>query len=437
MFETFSMAVEDRYRVEVYLVGTSGHRIEGVHIPTGDSVAAMKPYTVFGSTGEWRMQLPPTSEISPAGSRYARDMTGSGIDPADPPKFFTVPVSGVAQDVNDWLSTAPGTIPDAALDTHARTPLLAGLHGEASYIPDRDGVSGLGRVVMEQDGANVITASVVNRWLRFNSAVAGSQQREAWIIPGTEHEDCEAEVLLGPSDTIGVSSAQWGLMGRVQYDPAANLWRAYAVWTDTTIPVPTLVNHGCTTFLNPAGGSGTMPINNLGQNGVPSALTALRYLQAHRCVRASNVSTIFVTGDHLPYVGDAGNFVSNTDTTFHITNGTVTAVDRNLRSFSYAQVAGAATDNSAGGQWQPATRAATIPFILTLRLQGLKLMSHIRRREEKVVDWQDADRVTSYTFTQGVGTPAPHSGRGSLALWVGHLTNNNLRFGDLKFKKLK
>lgn len=437
MFEGFSMAQEDRYRVDVFLVGSNGQRIVGTHIPTGDSIAAMKPVMVFGTTGEWRMDLPPGVEISPAGTRWARDMTGSGIDPADPPKVFNVPVSAVPLDVNANLSAAPGTINDAALDLHARSPLLAGMHGEASYSPDRDGVSGLSRLVMEQDGANVITASVASKWLRFNSAVAAAtQQRECWIIPGTQHNDCEAEVLLGPSDTIGTSIAQWGLMARVLWDTAAQRWRGYSVWTDTTIPVPTLVNHGAIQFLSPAGGSGTMPINNLGQNGVPSALTALRYVQAWRCVRASNVSTIFVTGDHLPFVGDQGNFVTNTDTTFHITTGTVTAVDRNLKSFSYAQVAGNATDNSAGGQWQPVTRAATVPFYLALRLKGYKIMSAIRRREDPPVDWQDQERVTTYTFTPGVGTPAPHLGEGSLGLWVAHLSNNNMRFGDVRFKKL-
>jgi hypothetical protein len=436
-FETFSMDLMDQYRAEIYLVGSNGQRIVGTHIPTGDTIQAMKPFLVFGDVGEWRRELPPNAEISPAGTKWARDLTGSGVNPADPPIYFNVIVSGVAQNVTAHLTDPPGAIGDAALDVHALSPLLAGLHGEVSYVPDRDGVSGLTRVIMEQDGANAITASVVGRWLRFNSAAAGPQQREVWIIPGTDHEDCEAEILIGQADTLAASAAQWGLIPRLRKDEVGNLWRGYAVWTDTTIPIPTLVNHGVMTFQSPAGGSGTHLIQNLGQNGVSPALTALRYLQAWRCVRASNVSTIFVTGDHLPNVGDAGNFVSNTDTTFHITNGVVTARDRNLKSFSYAQVAGAATDNSAGGQWQPATRAATTPFVLGIRIQAYTLMSRLWRREENPPDWQDPDRVTSYTFTPGVGTPAPHSGRGSLGLWVGHLANNNLRFGDLKFKKLK
>lgn len=324
-------------------------------------------------------------------------------------------------DADDRLVTSSGApIRDTQLSVSAKT-----------FSWGVDGVTGLRRRVITQDGSNSFVASVSGGLLLFTSQAAGPQQREAWEIQDTIAENSEMVTYLGLPDSIGTSIAQWGNIHRLRYDAAAGLWRMYVVWTDTTIPLPSLVNHGVVTFT----GGATAPINNAGQNGVPIALNVLRYLRLSRLQRASNVVTADSIGPWLPPVGATGNVVTNTDTSFHITGASITAADQTLRTVQWAQTAANATDGSAGGQFQPATKWATLPMMLGSRLVGTTLTSKLWRPEEPEPDWGDPTRTASYTFS--AGDPAPHSGEGASAFWVGHLESGNAeRFGLSRWRRL-
>lgn len=295
------------------------------------------------------------------------------------------------------------------------------------------GVTGLRRHVNGQDASNSFTADIDGSWLRFTAQSTGNNQHEAWEISGTQATDSVMTSLLGYSSALAASNTQWGHIHRMVYNPTDQLFHAFAVWTDTTIPVPTLVNHGVCTW--PAGGVGTLNINNAGQNGIPAALAVLRYLPIVRAQRTSNVVTLHTTMPWLPRVGDLGSLVTNTDTSFHISNAPVTAVDYSLGTLSYAQTAANATDATAGGTWQPATLTATIPFWLSSRLIGDTIQSKLWRPEEPEPDWSHPVRVTSFTIS--AGSPAAHSGAGACAFWVAHLeTPNVMRFGGTRVTRL-
>jgi hypothetical protein len=288
----------------------------------------------------------------------------------------------------------------------------------------------LRRVVMTQDASNSISASVSGNWLRFTGAAAGGNQREAWLFPDSQALNSEIETVIGLPGSIGQGIAQWGNLHQV-YRDSAGLWHAVACWTDTTLPFPPLINFAPVTF----SGASTMNLNLKGQNSIGMALDAVRYTPVYRAQRTSNVVTIWTASKRLPPVGSTGNLVGNADTTFHITGGTVTAVDRGLGTFTYAQTAANATDASAGGTWQPATKWASLPLRLRSRLQGNILSAMVYQGEDAKPDWSDADRVTSYDLTGG--TPTFVAAEGFSGLWVAHIeSGNTIDFGQSSWRRL-
>jgi hypothetical protein len=319
-------------------------------------------------------------------------------------------------DADDRLVTSSGR--------RVRDTELARSTGSLDWAVDSPNV--LRRLVMGQDASNAFTATASAGQLLFTATAAGSNQHEAWIFPDSLAVNSEIESEIGLADTLGAGVAQWGNIHAI-YRDAAGLWHAVAVWTDTTIPLPTLVNFGVITF-----DGVTMNINNFGQNGIPSALDSLRYLRILRAQRATNVVTLDANGGWLPPVGSTGDLVSNADTTFHVTGGTVTAVDKSRRTFTYAQVAGNATDAVAGGTWQPATKWATIPLKLRSRLQGNVLSALVYRPEDSPPDWANAT-----SFTLSGGSPAFVAGEGFSAYWVAHIESGNIqRYRSTTWKRL-
>lgn len=117
-FEEFVMPARGHYHAEVWLAGDDGVRVNGTHLPTGDTIADTRHYDVFGDKPEWRDSLPPNSEISPPGTKWARDLTGGGINPADPPIYFEVIVSAIAEDVSAHLTDVPTAVPSGAVEDH-------------------------------------------------------------------------------------------------------------------------------------------------------------------------------------------------------------------------------------------------------------------------------------------------------------------------------
>lgn len=290
-------------------------------------------------------------------------------------------------------------------------------------------VASLRRLVMGQDASNAITASASNGNLALTATSTGGNQHEAWLLPDSLATDSEMDSVIGMADSLGAGVAQWGNIHAIFQD-AAGLWHGAVCWTDTTIPVPTLLNFGVVTFAN-----GSMSLNNLGNNPIGMALDALRYLNVLRAQRASNVVTLTVNSGRLPPVGSTGSLVTNADATFHITSAPVTAVDMTKRTISYAQTAANATDANAGGTWQPDTKWATTPFRLRSRLSGNVLSAAVYHQEEGRPDWSDTTRVHSVTLTGG--SPAFLAGEGFCGLWVAHLETPNVqRYGQVSWRRL-
>lgn len=291
--------------------------------------------------------------------------------------------------------------------------------------------SALRRLIMTQDASNAYSVSTSADSLLVTAAAAGGNQREAFLFPDSLATDSEIDSLIGTPDAISAGEAQMGNLHAIRYDTSDGLWHGVACWTDTTIPLPTLLNFGVITFT----GAGTMSINNLGNNPIGMAIDALRYAKAITAVRASDVVTLTFNTPRLPPAASTGSFVTNTDATFHVTGATVTGVDRTNRTLTYAQVAGAATDATAGGIWQPATKWATAPFRLRSRLVGNVLSAMVYFPEEGRPDWADTARVHSFTLSGG--PPAFVAGEGACGLWTAHVTSGNvIRFGQSSWKRL-
>lgn len=326
----------------------------------------------------------------------------------------------------DPTTPAPPSVP-----VHAAEIIDAGLHGVNEFRWSTDGVSNLTRRVMVQDGSNAYAATVSGGYLRLTAAAAGEQQRECWQLPDTTSANSELHSVIGPADTLAGGVAQWGHIHRLRFDSGANLWRAWTVWTDTTIPVPTLLNYGIITFP----GTGTMSINNVGNNPLAMALTALRYCSVVRAQRASNVVTCWTNTPRLPAIGSVGTLTGMAASGFNATSVTVTDADLSRFTFKFAQTAANATDADAGGEWQPATVAATTPFHLATRLVGSTLSAKIWSLEDAEPPWTDPVRVASYTISSG--NPAPHAGQGACGLWAAHIqSGNRVRFGDVRWQHL-
>lgn len=325
------------------------------------------------------------------------------------------------------LSSDQGDADDKLVTTsgrRVRDTELVRSSGSLDWVTDSPTV--LRRLVMGQDAGNSFTASVSGGQLLFTATAAGSNQHEAWIFPDSNAIDSEIDSYIGLADTLGAGVAQWGNIHAIRRD-AAGLWHAVAVWTDTTIPLPTLVNFGVITF-----DGVTMNINNFGQNSLTDALDNLRYLRILRAQRASNVVTLDANGGWIPPTGSTGSLVTNADATFHVAGATVTGGDRTLRTFTYAQVAGNATDASAGGTWQPATKWASLPLRLRSRLQGNVLSAVVYRPEDGFQDWS---RATSFTLSGG--SPAFGAGEGACGYWVAHIESGNIqRYGGTTWRRL-
>lgn len=320
-----------------------------------------------------------------------------------------------------------GGLTTAALNTHAETELDDGLHGVTERVWGVHGTTGLTRRVMEQDASNSYAADVSSGYLRFTASSTGAQQREAWELPSTTSLNSELSSVIGPANTLDGGVAQWGHLHGIRFDSDANLWRGWAVWTDTTIPVPTLLNYGYITF---AGGD--MSINNAGNNPILDAISVLRYVGVTVASRSGGVVSCWANSGHLPPVGSTGALSGMG--AVNATGATVTESDQNLRRFRF-NLAGGDTTVSTPGEWHPDTRWATTPFRLKTQLVSQTLRSKLWRLEEEEPDWSDPVRVYSYTIT--TGSPAPQTGEGACGLWVAHMeTPNALRFGDVHWRKL-
>jgi len=125
------MALRDVRRAEIFLVGTDGAKVVGEHIPTGATIQGSRWRDIFSDAPEWRMDLEPNTEISPAGTKWARDLTGSGVSAADPPIYFDVIASATAQNVNAHLTPAPTDVPDSLLSAH-----IVRTHKKFVKVPD-------------------------------------------------------------------------------------------------------------------------------------------------------------------------------------------------------------------------------------------------------------------------------------------------------------
>src|SRR5688572_3595992 len=179
-------------------------------------------------------------------------------------------------DADDRLVTTGGT---RVRDTQL-------VRSSLTYDWGVDTAASLRRIVMGQDGSNVISASVSGGQLLFTASAAGTNQHDAWILPDSLSTNSEMVSYMGLADTLAAGVAQWGNIHSI-YRDAAGLYHAVAVWTDTTIPLPSLINFGVITF-----DGVTMNINNFGQNTIANALDNLRYLRILRAQRASNVVTL-------------------------------------------------------------------------------------------------------------------------------------------------
>jgi len=362
----------------------------------------------------------------------------------------TVPGAGAVAALDTRVTAAEGDIDDleaadtahfaddtahgnplGALALHEATLLDAGAHGLMERTWIEHGTTGLTRVVMTQDGANSFVASVTDRWLTITAQGSGGNQREAFLLPDSDAEDSELVSLLGPADTLAPGVAQWWHLHRV-VEVSPGVWRAFAVWTDTTIPLPTLLNLNVVEFT----GAASMSFNPGGINSaLATALDTLRYCPITRARRAGGVVTAHTPVPWLPKVGDTGNLVNMAATGFNITGATVTAVDQTRRTFAWAQAGSDATDADAGGTWEPATRTATIPHMLATRLIGNTLYAKQWRPEEPEPDWADPGRVFAHTIS--AGSPAPPTGEGVNAVAAAHMqTPNRLRFGGTRSRRL-
>ena len=318
-----------------------------------------------------------------------------------------------------------------SVPVHAASILDDGLHGLVERIWTEDGTTGLTRRVMTQDSSNSFTAAVSSGYLRFTASGSGGNQREVLELEDTTSVNSELVSLLGPADTLSAGVAQWWHLHRV-VEVSAGAWRAWAVWTDTTIPIPGYLNLNVVEF----SGAASMSFNGNGVNSsLTTALNLIRYCPVVRAQRASNVVTVHTPVPWIPKVGDIGSLTGMAAGAFDAASVTVTAADEARRTFAFAQTGSDATDADAGGTWEAATRTATLPFWLATRLIGTTLWAKQWRPEEAEPDWSDPGRVFSHTIT--TGTPAPHSGEGSCAVGAAHLQSpNQLRFGDVRWRHL-
>lgn len=333
------------------------------------------------------------------------------------------------------VSVFTGGLTTAALAAHAATP-LDGVHGVVERNWAQDGVGDLTRTVMSQDGSNAFSASVVSRWLRFSASTANGSQREAWRLPNTQWANSEMTSLLGTSDLLAAppNAAQWGHLHGVQFDTGANLWRAWAVWTDIAFLLPPILNIGVVAWA--PGGAGALQQNPNNING-GDFFGMVRNLPIYRAQRTSNVSTYWTSAPwvHGLQVGQLISVAGMANSAFNITSLAITAVDRAVRTFSVAQVAANATDADAGGTASQAAPLATQPFMLATRLVGNTLTAKQWRPEEPEPDW--ADPARTYSVTISAGSPSAPTATGDCGLWVGHLsTGNTMRFGGVRCRRL-
>ena len=114
--------------VEIFLAGEGGVRYTGpaVQISTGDTVMAAQEMELDEDDGHWTATLVPNSDISPAGTKWARRLRGYGISPS--PIFFDVPNVGGTVSLPDIIEGAPGAIPSDELAAHEAKIGVVGGH---------------------------------------------------------------------------------------------------------------------------------------------------------------------------------------------------------------------------------------------------------------------------------------------------------------------
>jgi hypothetical protein len=144
-----------------------------------------------------------------------------------------------------------------------------------------------------------------------------------------------------------------------------------------------------------------------------------------RAQRASNVVTCTVNRPSPLKTWQAGDIVTvagmNT-ASFNATNVTLTAVDTNLGTFSFAQTDANATDANAGGN---VTHSSThtykfmFPYNMRTRLIGGVLQAKQWAYGEAEPDWGDTLHVAQTTVGVGATSGLP-TGNGQCGFFFGH-----------------
>lgn len=143
--------------VEIYLAGQDGIRMvqPAVQISSGDTIVASIEVELDEDDGSWSEEIIPNTDISPAGTRWARRLRGFDVSPI--PVFFNVPDSPTPVAFNTIITGAPGDITDdEALVAHAAQQGTPGGHLPGDTPSDGETIvwsTSLGRYVTVPVGA--------------------------------------------------------------------------------------------------------------------------------------------------------------------------------------------------------------------------------------------------------------------------------------------